>query len=218
MSLPRILKLIAARPARRLELIHRGYVDLDNLVSPRPYKAMVSWGWLVQHQPVHFLDAYEGYRPTHVGLTYLLHEDEHHLIMVRPAKVAEVNERLMTYTQAQAEGALVNLAYEFAQAEARGWSAQGDDLPGAEEAVARLQRRGYVLLQDFQQRHGIGTDELIVSGVLRYLEHRSAGRLPNMDVGPKAKHCLMCSTRWQRLFVRPDMESTLLELISIREA
>ncbi len=74
-------------------------------------------------------------------------------------------------------------------------------------------------LDRFMDRYKVGRDELHVSGVLRYLEHRDPDAIADVDVGPKARHCLLCSTRWQTFFVRPGMAEALyrLTLVEVRE-
>lgn len=59
-------------------------------------------------------------------------------------------------------------------------------------------------------------DSLLVGrGMLRYLECRDPGKPRLPDVGHKAVHCLLCSTRWQTFFVRPGMEQALLDLCKV---
>lgn len=221
MSGPRILKLSPNRDLRRLELIHRGYVEISSMFgSYLPYARMAQWGWLVKHEPVDLLDAYEGHRPTKAGLAYLHYDEAHHLILVRPSKVEEVTQRYYTATEVLSRHTMAAFEMEMRSATARGfkYDPEWHDLPGKEVALERLAARGFLLLTRFQERHRLTFEELIVSGVLRYLEHRDPDKIPNIDVGPKAKHCIMCSTRWQEFFVRPGMEVALLDLISIHEA
>lgn len=220
MSLPRILKLAPQRDQRRLERIHRGYVELAGFRGAYAFPVLSAWGWLEKQEPVNWLDAYDGYRPTRTGLEHLHYDEAHHLILIRPSQVELVSQHLLKHAEVQAEAALVELSYEVALAKARGWNYEdepGEPL-GAEEAAARLERRGYEPLGAFIRRNNLSMDELVVAGVLRYLEHRDPEQVANIDVAPKAMHCLMLSTRWQRIFVRPGMAEALLQLVAIDEA
>lgn len=214
----RILKLAPNRDLRRLELIHRGYVEISTMFgSYLPYTRMAQWGWLAKHEPVAFFDAYDGHRPTKEGLAFLRYEEAHHLILVRPSKVEEVRKRYYAATEELFRHTMATFEMEMRSATARGFTYDPDrcDLPGKAEALERLAARGFLLLERFQEMHDITFEELIVCGVLRYLEHRDPDKIPNIDVGPKAKHCIMCSTRWQTFFVRPGMEQALLDLCKV---
>lgn len=220
MSLPRILKLIRNRPLRRLELIHRGYVEPVERFGGSVLPVMAAWGWMEYQEPVHWLDAYDGYRPTKAGLEHLHYDEAHHLIVIRPSKAEGVAQRYMKHLEVQVEAAMVNLSAEIALAKARGWTYE--KAPGApagtDEAVARMVHRGYEPLEAFNRRHDVSQDELVVAGVLRYAEGRKVDSLARLTIGPKAKHCLMHSARWHQIYVRPGMSEALLALVNIEEA
>jgi hypothetical protein len=218
----RILKLAPGRFERYHQLIAQGHVELMHGCGPQPnYLQLVAWGWMVQERPVHFLDAYEGHRPTTEGLHYLLYDERCHLIMIRADRYGEVMARISDANNVAAEAAMVNFGFQLELARSRGFHyAEGEAHPeGLEEAIARYERRGYWTLDRFMDRYKVERDELHVSGVLRYVEHRDPDAVANIAVGTKARHCLLCSTRWQTFFVRPGMAEELyrLTLVEVRE-
>ncbi len=214
----RILKLATGRFERYHELIAQGHVELMHGLGPQPsYLQLVAWGAMVQVQPVHFLDAYEGHRPTAEGLEYLLYDERHHLIMIRADRYEQVMAKVEDSNRIAAEAALVNFGYELELGVKRESTLSGDapELQGQEAAIKRVEARGYLSLDRFQTLYKVEFDELILSGVLRYQEHRDPDRVTNIEVGPKARHCLLCSTRWQTFFVRPGMADELYRLCAV---
>lgn len=214
----RILKLAPDRPTRRLHLVHSGHVELERYGHHEPtFARLEAWGWLERHTPVHFLDAYDGYRPTRAGQKYLLYEEQHHLLMLRKRYVEEVRAKARDELSIATEAAIVSFRYELELANRRGFT-QADDAPelvGQQAAIARFEARGYMTLDRFMTMYKLSSDALIVCGVLRYLDHRAPDKIANIDVGPKARHCLMCSTRWQTFFVRPGMAEELRALFAV---
>jgi len=214
----RILKMAPGRFERYHQLIAQGHVELIRGLGPQPsYLQLMAWGWMVQVRPVHFLDAYEGHRPTAEGLEYLLYDEHHHLIMIRTDRYEQVMAKVEDSKRIAAEAATVNFGYELELGFNRGFMLSGDapELEGQEAAIKRVEARGYLSLDRFQTLYKVEFDELILSGVLRYQEHRDPDRISNIQVGPKARHCLMCSSRWQTFFVRPGMADELYRLCTM---
>lgn len=214
----RILKCTPGRPLRRLHLLHRGHVELEFYSSAEPTIArLVAWGYLERHTPVDFLDAYDGYRPTKAGQKYLLYKEEHHLLMLRRQYVTELQDKASKELMIELDMAMVPFWYEWDLAVKRGWTFKGlaPDLEGEKAAITRYEARGYMTLDRFQTMYKLNFDDLIVCGVIRYLEHRDPDKMANVDVGAKARHCLLCSTRWQTFFVRPGMADELYALCGV---
>ncbi|MBL0036292.1 MAG: hypothetical protein IPP26_11175 [Flavobacteriales bacterium] len=59
--------------------------------------------------------------------------------------------------------------------------------------------------------------KLRVAGVLRYLQPRDPNTVPHTVVGAKAKDCLLLSTKWQLILVKPGQEEELLRRCAIAE-
>lgn len=183
------------------------------------FAQLAAWGWMERHEPVDPLDDYDGYRPTKEGSIHLIHDEKYHLILIKKEHVEAVHNRVLGAANVMLDAAMASHMFKVRSMRERGWrpDENAKELPGFEAALARHIRRGYMPLERFQDLYGIGHDQLIVAGVLRYLEHRDPEKIPNIDVGHKARHCLMCSTRWQTFFVRPGMEDELLGLCSVDE-
>jgi hypothetical protein len=193
-------------------------VELFHGLGPQPsVNQLVAWGWMEQEHPVDFLDAYHGCRPTAVGLKYLLYDERYHLVMIRKEHVEMVWAKIKDASQIALEQAMADHSFEISLARGRGWTpnAVEFDAAGLERAIERYERRGYITLERFQTTHKVEHNELILSGVLRYLEHRDPEKIASLDVGPKARHCLMYSTRWKTIFVKPGMSSELYRLIAV---
>ncbi|MBK8612513.1 MAG: hypothetical protein IPN85_03330 [Flavobacteriales bacterium] len=218
----RILKLAHGRPTRRLELIHQGHVDLYDLVTIYgvAYPRLASWGLLAKLEPVHFLDAYEGYRPTAAGEAYFLHDEPHHVIVCRKNKVQELQDRAMDALKVDCEAAMVSFVADLKADQERGWKYASTDEATHQQrdrAQARYVARGYMPLKRFQDKHDLSHDELHVAGVLRYLQPRDPNTVPHTVVGAKAKDCLLLSTKWQLILVKPGQEEELLRRCAIAE-
>ncbi len=214
----RILKLTPGRDERRLKLIWKGHVELHQGSGYLPdFQQMARWGWLEKHEPVDRLDAYYGYRPTALGLEYMMYDEKYHLILVKKEHVEAASDRALEALEVMLESSFVTFGMEL-RAHPEVWTeALTDELPEPllHRAIERYERQGYMTLDRFKTLHSLDHEELIVCGILRYLEHRDPGKVPDQDVGPKAKHCLMCSSRWQTFFVRPGMEKALVELCKV---
>lgn len=218
----RILKLAPGRPARRLELIHQGHVDLYDLVTTHgvPYPSLAAWGLLAQLEPVHFLDAYYGYRPTTAGESYFLHDEQHHVIVCRKNKVQELQDRAMAVLRVDCEAAMVSFVADLKADKERGWKYTAMDEATDQQrdrAQARYVARGYMPLKHFQDKYDLSHDALHVAGVLRYLQPRDPNTVPNTVLGSKAKDCLLLSTKWQLILVKPGQEEELLRRCAIAE-
>lgn len=81
-----------------------------------------------------------------------------------------------------------------------------------DRAQARYVARGYMPLKRFQDKHDLSHDELHVAGVLRYLQPRDPNTVPHTVVGAKAKDCLLLSTKWQLILVKPGQEEKFAAL------
>lgn len=212
----RILKLRPGRDDRRLVLIHRGHVELRNLIFMYSvnYGQLCRWGLLEQHYPVHFLDAYDGHRPTKAGMEYFLYEEEFHLILCRKSRVHVLQDRATREREVGFAAAMADFAAEVQAARASGWRPDLHKPKDPKRAVVlrRYEAKGYLHLDGFLQRHGLNHDELVVAGVLRY-KNTTTG--PLLIVGPKGKPCLLLSSRWQLLLVRPGQEQALLDASGI---
>ncbi len=214
----RILQMTPGRDERRLKLIWKGHVELCSSGTLADLAELAKWGWMVRHEPVHPLDVYYGYRPTKEGLKYLIHDEKYHLILIKKKYVEAVNARVLDAANIMLEHAMASFGAEVSAARARGWEPPSDDevpTEGLVAAIARYERRGYMTLDRFKALHKLGHEYLIVSGVLRYIEKRDPTKLSDIDVGWKARHCLLCSTRWQTFFVQPRMQQALLELCRV---
>ena len=218
----RSLKLTRGRALRRLELIHQGHVDLYDLATIYgvTYQNLVGWGLLEQKQPVHWLDAYNGYRPTPAGEAYFLHDEEHHVILCRKNKLKELTTRATDVVEVEYEATMVSFAADLRAAKERGWTYTSTDAATQQQrdrAQARYTARGYMPLAQFQKKYDTSYDELHVAGVLRYLQPRDPNTVPNTVVGPKAKDCLLLSTKWQLITVKPGQEAELWRRCAIVE-
>lgn len=188
--------------------------------APQPsYTQLVAWGWVQREQPVDFLDAYVGYRPTEVGRKYFLYDEQYHLLFIRKEQIATVEARITDSLNIATEAAMASVSFQGQLARARGWvpAPLVYELAANEAALARYERRGFISLDRFQTMYKYSFDELIVCGILRYLEHRDPEKMANIVVGDKARHCLICSSRWQVFLVRPGMADDLAALCRVNE-
>ena len=219
MTLRRILKLAPGRDDRRLLHTARGHEELRSLLTSYgiSYGQLCRWGLLEQHAPVDFLDAYDGHRPTKAGLDYFLYEEEYHLILCRKSRVQVLKDRAEQELKVRYEGALASFAAEVQEAVRHGW--QPDLSPGPDARKSAVEQayvhKGYLPLEQFMTRHGLSTEGLIVAGVLRYKRTRAANGDALLVVGNKAKPCLLLSTHWQMILVKPGMEQSLLKLCAV---
>lgn len=208
----RILKLTPGRDERRLKLIGKGHVELRYGSGPMPgFDQLERWGWLEKHEPVDFLDDYYGYRPTALGLEYLIHDEKYHLILIKKEHVEAVHTRVMKATEVMFEAIMATFFEELqAHPELRMDEPQVQPL---RRAIRRYERQGYMTLERFFERNkGLDREQLVVCGIIRYPEFLEEEAATDMDVWPKARHCLRYSKRGQTYLVRPGMEQALLDL------
>lgn len=95
---PPILKLTPGRHERRLRVIARGAQELNSFVAGAPsdwYRHLCMWGLIEKAVPVHFLDDYEGYRPTRRARRVLRYDAQYHLIFVERRAVQALMDRYM---------------------------------------------------------------------------------------------------------------------------
>jgi hypothetical protein len=220
---PPILTLAPGRAGRRLALVHRGLVELNDFTTrglgPQ-YAQLERWGLIVSMPEKHMLDAYRGYRPTPKGQAFMMYDESFHLIMVRKNKVKELEARVQDESKVRHEAIWASFGVEVASAVARGFSITPPDptfLAAKDRALIQYVRRGYRPLDEFRTLYDLSSDELIVAGVLRHLEHRDPTKQAVLVVGAKAKDCLFLSSRWQFILVKPGMEHTFLERCAIIE-
>lgn len=215
---PRILKLAPRRDDRFRQLVAQGHCELNQAICPKPtYGQLVAWGWVERTGPVDFLDAYEGYRPTAAGRTYLLYDEAHHLLAVRKEHVEYVRARILEAMSIGMEGNMVAYTYRIALARERGWRPDPEaQLPVLEAAqLAWYTRRGYQELDEFLFKRYLSFDELIVSGVLRYCDEVAPFAIDTYVVAPKGRSYLLYSKRWRAMFVRPGMAEALYKLVAV---
>jgi len=220
----RILKLTPGRAGRRLMLLHKsGLVDLNDFMVHLGYslEPLVRWGLLECMPSPHSLDAYGGYRPTRKGRKHFLLDEAYHLLVVRKKSADALHARYRDELEILHDAAWANFGLELRSGLERGL--KYEPLDPVHEArrdrvIANYERRGYLRLDRFMTSHGISTDELIVAGVLRYTDRRSPDRIALLVVGAKAKDCLLLSTRWQLILVKPGMEADLLKRCAIRSS
>lgn len=210
----RILKLTPGRDERRLKLIWKGHVELHQGRGYLPdYEQMARWGWLEKHEPVDWLDDYSGYRPTALGLEYPIHDEKYHLILVKKKHVEAASARAMDLSEIKMMAALATWAL---MATTPSEHHRAHTVPPSRRSVRRYERQGYMTLDDFFLRnHGLGWEQLVVCGIIRYPEFPEEEELTGMDVWPKARHCLRSSKSGQTYMVRPGMEKALVELCKV---
>ena len=218
---PPILKMIPGRHDRRLKLICKGHEELNGFmdISGRIARELIRWGLLYRLPAVHYLDAYGGLRPTRLGTTYFIHDEEFHLIFVRKGKADELRKRSKDQLDIELEASSVNWGYQLDLAKVKGFHFAPIDTAFQEmqvQAEQRYVKRGYLPLYEFIARYGLTFDTLVVAGVLRYLDRRGPdNKIADYVVGEKAKALLLISTRWQFTLVRPGMEEELLECCNV---
>ena len=163
--------------------------------DPLPsHSQLVAWGWIKRAQPIDFLSAYVAYRPTEVGRKYFLYDEQYHLLFIRKEQIATVEARITDSLNIATEAAMASVSFQGQLARARGWvpAPLVYELAANEAALARYERRGFISLDRFQTMYKYSFDELIVCGILRYLEHRDPEKMANIVVGDKARRCLIC--------------------------
>ena len=184
----------------------------------RIIREFIRWGLLYRLPVVHWLDAYDGVRPTKEGEKYFIHEEAFHLILVRKGKVDELQERSCKELASATEVAAANVGLELQMATANGFHVEMPDPKFIEQQIQvelRYMKRGFMRLDTFLECHELSTHKLIVAGVLRYLDRRGPAKDAIIVVGDKAKSMLMLSTRWQMIMVKPGMVDKLLALCQV---
>lgn len=164
---PPILKMIPGRHDRRLKLICKGHEELNGFmgISGRIARELIRWGLLYRLPAVHYLDAYEGLRPTRLGTTYFIHDEEFHLIFVRKGKADELRKRSKDQLDIELEASSVNWGYQLDLAKVKGFHFAPIDPAFQEMQVQTEQRyvkRGYLPLYEFIARYGLTFDTLVV--------------------------------------------------------
>lgn len=191
----------------------QGHMELEDFMGRgEPIEALEEAGLLEVRD---LADAWQRYGkrvPTRQGERYLIHDAAQHIIVVRRNQLGALSEALRNLRDLpsaplndQATAARVQRIEQQMQRTHDSW------------ALVRLQellrwvRKGYMDLEQFQEVHGIGTDELLDNWICERYERD--GRNGHAQLVPllEGMRFLKRVDAWDIVLLKPGMEPLLLE-------